>query len=113
LNIVMFTNFVRNGDSLERRITEIDELIEVDTEGDQILYNTVFRYDPSKRSFLMSQDSRLLEKFSKLKQVALPDAWSEFKRRSSMLGTLAGSSIRYRELWSIIGTYRASKPGKE
>ncbi|HLH85922.1 MAG TPA: hypothetical protein VKU79_03540, partial [Thermoplasmataceae archaeon] len=106
-------NFIRKGDALLRRVTEIDELMTFETRNDQILYNTVFSYDPNSDSFRMSHDSQLMEKFARFRGVAQSEAWLELEKRASILERLKGRRLKYGDFWSEIRNALNLESGRE
>lgn len=60
LKIVIFLTYYRKGNRIQRRISEIDEIVGVDSRTGEILYNSVFRFNPINESWYMSGESLLM-----------------------------------------------------
>ena len=89
LNIVVFINFVKQGNQTVRRITEIDELIGIGDNNREILYNRVFWYDPATDHFEFSGSSSLYDRLSEQRFFSVAELMAEVKERSNLLAELA------------------------
>ncbi|MCL4336223.1 MAG: type II/IV secretion system ATPase subunit [Candidatus Thermoplasmatota archaeon] len=89
LNIVVFINFVKQGNQTVRRITEIDELIGIGNDNREILYNRVFWYDPATDEFKFSGSSSLYNRLSEQRYFSVDELMVEVRERSNLLKELA------------------------
>ncbi len=98
LNIVIFINFVRKGDRKVRRITEVDEIVGIDSRTGDITYNRVFSHDPSDDTFHFSGNSLLLKRIAEQRSIPLDDVYAILHARASSLQNLADSDVKYSDL---------------
>ena len=89
LNIVIFINFVRLQGQMVRRVTEVDEIIGIDGKTDEILYNRVFRYDPTNDTFHYAGSSKLYDRIAERRGVTHSSLLEEVRRRSALLSNLS------------------------
>ena len=64
LRIVIFLTYYRSGNRIRRRISEIDEISGVDSRNGDVLYNSVFRFNPINESWLMAGESLFLDRLT-------------------------------------------------
>ena len=62
LRIVIFLTYYRNGNQIRRRVSEIDEIHGIDGTTNDLLYNSVFRFNPLNNTWYMSEESLLLKR---------------------------------------------------
>ena len=106
LNTVIFNKFVRSGDSVIRRITEVDEMSGFNTETGEVVYNKVFTYDAYKGKHSFMGYSNLYKKVQFLKGLTASQFKQEFEFRRKLLEEMARSDItNYIEINKIISTY--------
>ncbi len=106
LNTVIFNKFVRSGDSVNRRITEVDEMSGFNTETGEVVYNKVFTYDAYKGKHSFMGYSNLYKKVQFLKGLTASEFKREFDFRKKLLEEMTRSDItNYVEISKIINTY--------
>ena len=64
LRIVIFLTYYRSGNRIRRRISEIDEISGVDSRNGEVMYNSVFRFNPINESWLMAGESLFLDRLT-------------------------------------------------
>ena len=89
LNIVIFINFVRLQGRMVRRVTEVDEIIGIDGKTGEILYNRVFRYDPTNDTFHYAGTSKLYDRIAERRGETHSSLLEEIRRRSALLSNLS------------------------
>ena len=89
LNIVIFINFVRLEGRMVRRITEVDEIMGVDGKTNEILYNRVFKYNPSTDTFHYAGSSKLYSRIAEQRGVEDSELLKEIERRKELLHMLS------------------------
>lgn len=110
LNTVIFNKFIRSGDSVVRRITEIDEMSGFDNETGEVIYNKVFTYDAFRGKHSFTGFSNLYKKVQTLKGYNSSQFKEEFDFRKKLLDELVRSDITdYVQITRIINTYYRDK----
>ena len=110
LNTVIFNKFVRSGDSVVRRITEVDEMSGFDNESGEVVYNKVFTYDAFRGKHSFTGFSNLYKKVQALKGMTSSQFKEEFDFRNKLLEEMVRSDITdYVQITRIINTYYKDK----
>lgn len=110
LNTVIFNKFVRSGDSVVRRITEIDEMSGFDNESGEVIYNKVFTYDAFRGKHSFTGFSNLYKKVQAMKGLTSSQFKEEFDFRNKLLEEMVRSDITdYVQITRIINTYYKDK----
>lgn len=110
LNIVVFINFVKKGDKPVRRITEIDEITGIDPKGEEVTYNRVYYYDPSKDAFIFTGNSVMLSRIAESRDTSFSDVLEEIGARGRFLEKLTGEQNDVRQISSILSRYMGGNP---
>ncbi|MGP6220774.1 type II/IV secretion system ATPase subunit [Caldiplasma sukawensis] len=106
LNFVIFNKFIRMGRRNMRKITEIDEIMGIDPENGEILYNKVFHFDYNENEQIYSGYSKILNDIKNQKQMTDEDFEKEFERRKALIEGMVNSDIRdYINISRIINVY--------
>lgn len=106
LNFVIFNKFIRMGRRNMRKITEIDEIMGIDPENGEILYNRVFHFDYNENEQIYSGYSKILNEIKNQKQMSDEDFEKEFERRKILIEGMVNSDIRdYINISRIINVY--------
>ncbi len=105
LNIVIFVNFVKQGDKRVRRITEISEIVGIDPGSGEFTYNRVFYYDPPSDSFVFTGNSVLFSKIADQKGIGFGDILEEARNRSRLLKDLAVQKADQESTADAINSY--------
>lgn len=106
LNIVLLQAQVKVGSKLTRRVKSITEIVGIDPDTNEIIYNTVFNWSPADDRFVYSGHSYIFEK------IRLGRGWSprqmeeEFRRRIMMLEYMKRMGYsNYKMVASLISAY--------
>jgi len=89
---------------VRRRVFEIVEIS--GTEGDNILTNTLFKFDSKAgelKEVLLS--GRYIEAISSLANMSLKEIKEEIKKRQTLLEAIVDKNLRYQEIHNIIQLY--------
>ena len=106
LNTVIFNKFVRSGDAVNRRITEIDEMSGFNSETNEVVYNKVFSYDSFRGKHSFMGFSNLYKKVQFTRGLTASQFKAEFDERKKLLEEMVRSDItNYVEISKIINTY--------
>ncbi|MCL4314597.1 MAG: type II/IV secretion system ATPase subunit [Candidatus Thermoplasmatota archaeon] len=106
LNTVIFNKFVRTGDSVNRRITEVDEMSGYNTETNEVVYNKVFSYDSFRGKHSFMGYSNLYKKVQYIRGIGASQFKKEFDERRKLLEEMVKSDItNYADIHTIITTY--------
>ncbi|MCL5800471.1 MAG: type II/IV secretion system ATPase subunit [Candidatus Thermoplasmatota archaeon] len=106
LNTVIFNKFVRSGDSVSRRITEVDEMSGFNTETNEVVYNKVFSYDSFRGKHSFMGYSNLYKKIQYIKGIGPGQFRKEFDERKRLLEEMVRSDLtNYVDIHRIISTF--------
>ncbi len=106
LNVVIFNKFVRVGSRNMRKLMEIDEIVGIDSDSGEILYNRVFSYDFNENRQVFSGYSKILNEVRDTKQMTQEDFDAEFKKRMHLLEAMVENNITdYTNITRIINIY--------
>jgi flagellar protein FlaI len=106
LNTVIFNKFVRSGDSVSRRITEVDEMSGFNSETGEVIYNKVFTYDSFRGKHSFMGYSNLYKKAQFTRGFTSSQFKAEFEERKKLLEEMVRSDItNYVDISKIINTY--------
>ena len=106
LNTVIFNKFIRSGDSVVRRITEVDEMSGFDNETNEVIYNKVFTYDAFKGKHSFSGFSNLYKKIQFSRGLTSAKFREEFDFRKKLLEEMVRSDlINYIQISKVINNY--------
>ncbi len=106
LNTVIFNKFIRSGDSVVRRITEIDEMSSYDSATNEVVYNRVYTYDAYRGKHNFTGFSNLFKKVQTIKGLTSSQFKKEFEFRKRILEELVRSDITdYIQITRVINTY--------
>jgi archaeal flagellar protein FlaI len=94
LNIVILQGIVKKKDSTVRRCKEIVEFITVDNETQEVLTNSVFKWDPHQDTFVYSGKSYLLERLREQLDLSHEEMKKEIENRESILKWLRTYDLR-------------------
>ncbi len=106
LNIVMFNKFIRMGSRNMRKLTEIDEILGIDPDTGEILYNRVYAFDYNQNKQVYSGYSKILNEIRDSKQWTDEDLQAEFEKRQRLLeGMLKNNITDYANITKIINIF--------
>ncbi len=106
LNFVIFNKFVKIGNRMVRKITEIDEVIGVDAETREILYNKVYSFDFNLNTQIYSGYSKILKEIQQSRRMTDEEFNEEFERRKKLVGLMVDANIvDYANLTRIVNIY--------
>ena len=110
LDFVLFNKFIRIGSRSMRKITEIDEIMGIDTESGEILYNRVFNFDYGENRQVYSQYSKLLKEVKESKQMSDADFQKEFDQRKKLIENMVENNINdYERITKVINIFYKDK----
>lgn len=106
LNTVLFNKFIRSGDSVVRRITEVDEMAGFNNETNEVIYNKVYTYDAFRGKHTFTGFSNLFKKVQFTRGFTSAQFREEFDFRKRLLDEMVRSDIiNYLQISKIINTY--------
>ncbi|MGC8562187.1 MAG: type II/IV secretion system ATPase subunit [Thermoplasmata archaeon] len=95
INIVVRQSLVRADGTTKRRLTDVSEIIQIDSETNEITFNTIFSWNQTVDKIVMTGESAILEGLTE-----------EFKRRKEILKFLAKQNVTgYSEMWKYLRRY--------
>lgn len=95
LRIVIFLTYYRSGNKIRRRISEIDEISGVDSRTGDIMYNSVFRFNPINESWLMAGESLFLDRLTERMNETPQGIRALFeKRKKNLMELFSENSVR-------------------
>ncbi len=106
LSTVIFNKFVKIHGDLVRRITEVNEMVGYDPETGDVLYNSVFSYDPEKDEHHYNGNSSILEKIRVSTGMSKEEFEHNFQERKKLIENMARNEVSdYGTISKIIQAY--------
>lgn len=106
LKTVIIAHFIRKGQGTIRRITEVNEIVGVDSKTGEVIYNRAFSYDSRTDTHVFSGYSLLLKKIAALRNIDEEALMKEFQDRISLIDGLANKeNLEYREIAETVSRY--------
>jgi len=106
MNCVIAQSQVRIGREMERRITDVSEIILLDPESNELTVSSVFSWDSSKERINFLGDSEILKGIMSTRNIGSDEMAEEMGRRSRLIRYLADRKITgYRSIWEYITKY--------
>ena len=94
LDIVLLMRTQKTQNKQQRRCIKIVELLNVDSETNEVLTNTVFEWNPAEQSFEYSGKSFILEQIHELMDMNIGEISEEIQNRSKILEWMRKYNIR-------------------
>jgi flagellar protein FlaI len=106
LNIVLLQGQVRVGKGMSRRVKGIIEIVGIEPETNELITNTVFRWNQSDDTFVYNGHSFLYEKISNMQGLTSEQMKEEVKRREEILEWMRKTNVRnFIDVSKIISAY--------
>ncbi len=106
LNIVLIQGQVRVGKGMSRRVKGIIEIVGIEPETNELITNTVFRWNQSDDTFVYNGHSFLYEKIQNMQGLVTDQMKEEVKRREEILEWMRKTNVRnYVDVAKIISAY--------
>jgi flagellar protein FlaI len=106
LNIVLLQGQVRVGKGMSRRVKGIIEIVGIEPETNELITNTVFRWNQSDDTFVFNGHSFLYEKIQNMQGLVTDQMKEEVKRREEILEWMRKTNVRnYVDVAKIISAY--------
>ncbi len=106
LNIVLFQGIVKHKESSFRRCKEIIEVIDIDSETQEILTNSIFHWDEHQDTFVYSGKSYLLEKIRMEHGYSHEELKQQLENREQILLWLKRYKLReFRNVADMVSAY--------
>lgn len=106
LNIVLLQGQVRVGKGMSRRVKGIIEIVGIEPETNELITNTVFRWNQSDDTFVYNGHSFLYEKISNMQGLTSEQMKEEVKRREEILEWMRKTNVRnFIDVAKIISAY--------
>jgi flagellar protein FlaI len=106
MNCVIAQSQVRIGREMERRITDVSEIILLDPESNELTVSSVFSWDSSRERINFLGDSEILKGIMSTRNIGSDEMAEEMGRRSRLIRYLADRKITgYRSIWEYITKY--------
>jgi flagellar protein FlaI len=94
LRIVIFLTYYRKGNQIRRRVSEIDEIHGVEAKTNDLLYNSVFRFNPLNNTWYMSEESLFLKRLETVMNETERGVRNIFEERRKRVIELYGKQNR-------------------
>lgn len=105
LDVVIFNAMIRRGEHFVRRIMSIEEIIEIDKE-DELITNTVFRWDGAEDTYEYTGRSAMFENIEKEFGIEVDELVEEMYARSKVIDWLYEHDVvEYEKVASAIRDY--------
>jgi flagellar protein FlaI len=109
MDVVCFSAMIRKGDRNVRRVMQIVEILELDTEGN-LITNPVFRWDAVSDRFVFTGKSHIFEKIEAQLGIREEALIKEMDERAAFLKGLREGGIRdYTTVVEYIREYELTK----
>ena len=106
LDIVLLQGIVKIKDKQVRRCKEIVELISIDTETQEVLTNSVFRWDSQQDTFVYSGKSYILEQLRERLDMSHEEMQKEIENREHILLWLKKYNLReFIDVANMVSSY--------
>ena len=106
LNIVLLQGQVRVGKGMSRRVKGIIEIVGIEPETNELITNTVFRWNQADDTFVYNGHSFLYEKIANMQGLTSEMMKEEVKRREEILEWMRKTNVRnYLDVAKIISAY--------
>jgi len=106
VNCVVQQSMVRINDRVERRITDVSEVVGIDPESNELTFNTVFRWDQSRDRTTFMGEPELLKEIADKRNVSSEVVREDFNQRTKLIKHLADLNItKYSEIWEYLRRY--------
>ncbi len=110
IDVVVLQSQVKLEDRLERRITEVSEMVRTDSESNEITFNKVFSWDPNGDRILKMSDSRVLTEAMDATGIGIDEARGDISRREDLLRYLAEKRVTDPStLWNYFRKYLTNR----
>ncbi len=110
IDVVVLQSQVKLGDRLERRITEVSELVKQDSDSNEITFNKVFSWDPKDDRILRLSDSKVITEVMDATGLGSDEARGDINRREDLLRYLADKKITdHGTIWNYFRKYLTNK----
>lgn len=114
LRTVVIDHFIRKGQEVFRRITEVNEISGVDSRTNEVVYNRVFSYNSKSDSHSFSGSSILLSDIAKRRNMPFSEFMDEFRGRERVIQYMSKSGRDgYREIADTISRYYNNREALE
>ena len=106
VNCVVKQSMVRINEGVERRITEVSEVLRLDPESNELTFNTIFSWDKSKDMITFTGEPELLKEIADKRNVSSEIVREDFNKRSKLIKYLADMNItNYTDIWEYLRRY--------
>lgn len=106
LNIMLLQGQVKVGTKMTRRVKSLTEIVGLDPETNEIIYNSVFTWNPADDRFHYSGHSYIFEKIRLSKGWTPREMENEMRRRVLLLEYMRRKSIsNYKSVATLISAY--------
>lgn len=106
LNIVLLQGQVRVGKGMSRRVKGIIEIVGIEPETNELITNTVFRWNQADDTFVYNGHSFLYEKIQNMQGLTSEQMKEEVKRREEILEWMRKTNVRnFIDVSKIISAY--------
>lgn len=114
LKTVIIGHFIRRGSETIRRLTEVNEIVGVDSRTNEVIFNKVFTYNSKSDSHEFSGYSLLFRSIAEQKGVNEDAVVEEFRDRARLIEELAGSGDQhYSSVINALKSFYSERTGRE
>lgn len=100
---------VKVGNKATRRLKELTEIVGLDPKTDELIANTVFRWDSRTDRQVFSGRSYMLDAYGATHNLNARQVEAEWQRRSKVIRWMAEKGIRsVKDVWGVITAYAAA-----
>ncbi len=112
INCVVKQSMVKLGGRKERRITEVSEIVRLDPESNELIFNTIFSWDPTTDKILFSGKSHGVMELAEGQEYGGDRIRDELERRADVIRSLAEKNVTsYTEIWDYLRSYSVNPSG--
>jgi flagellar protein FlaI len=106
LDVISLQTQVRVGGSIERRISEVTELVEIDPKTQELVTRTAFRWDQGEDEHKRVADSQILEEIRRKRNISSEEIQEEWDRRTDVIQWMVENGVRQiTDVWDAVSAY--------
>ncbi len=110
LDIIITMTHAKEIKESARRIRDVNEIVSVDVSTGEVIYKTIYEWNPRTDSFRKVEESRLIKKIAHSIGTSFESVLTEIKRRERFLEWLRRKGIKdYRDVTHWINLYYKTK----
>ncbi len=105
-NLVVRQSIVKVNGRMERRITDVSEIVRLDPESNELIFNSVFSWNSSRDKIAHSAQSGSIKERENRSGAEDNRTIEEIERRGEIIRSMAEKGLKdYHEIWRILRKY--------